>query len=74
MVEEKLGKVEVSVIIPVYNAEKYLRQCLNSIFSQSFQKIEVIMVNDGSKDFSGAIMEEYVQKYTHKAIGIHQEN
>ena len=57
MVEEKLGKVEVSVIIPVYNAEKYLRQCLNSIFSQSFQKIEVIMVNDGSKDFSGAIME-----------------
>ena len=74
MVEEKLGKVEVSVIIPVYNAEKYLRQCLNSIFSQSFQKIEVIMVNDGSKDFSGAIMEEYVQKYPHKAIGIHQEN
>lgn len=74
MVEEKLGKVEVSVIIPVYNAEKYLRQCLNSIFSQSFQKIEVIMVNDGSKDCSGAIMEEYVQKYPHKAIGIHQEN
>ena len=74
MVEEYFDKVEVSVIIPVYNAEKYLRKCLDSIFSQSFQNIEVIMVNDGSKDCSGVIMDEYVQRYPHKAIGIHQKN
>ena len=74
MVRENICKYEVSIIIPVYNAEKYLIQCLDSIFSQSFQNFEVIMVNDGSSDHSGEIMEKYVKEYPHKTTGIHQNN
>ena len=45
----------VSVIVPVYNVEKYLGQCIDSIISQSYSKIEVILINDGSSDDSGKI-------------------
>ena len=52
----------VSIIIPVYNAEKYLRQCLDSILALEYQDYEVVMVDDGSKDSSYKICEEYVAK------------
>ena len=52
----------ISFIIPVYNGEKYLRECLDSILGQSFRDMEVIMVNDGSLDHSQEIMEEYATK------------
>lgn len=52
-----------SIIIPVYNVEKYLRQCLDSVFSQNFISFEVICVNDGSTDGSLAILEEYRIKH-----------
>ena len=45
----------VSIIVPVFNVEKYLRQCLDSILGQTFNQFEVIIVNDGSTDNSGAI-------------------
>lgn len=51
--------VEISVIIPVYNVEDYLGQCLDSICNQTFEDIEIICVNDGSKDNSLEILEEY---------------
>ena len=51
--------VKISVIIPVYNVEKYLRQCLDSICSQTFKDIEIICVNDGSADGSLDILKEY---------------
>ena len=53
---------EVSVIIPVYNVEKYLRECLDSVMAQTFTDFEAICVNDGSTDGSLAILEEYAAK------------
>ena len=53
---------EVSVIIPVYNTERYLPQCLESVLGQSFQDFEVIVVNDGSTDRSVQIIQEFAQK------------
>ena len=52
----------VSVVIPVYNVEKYLSECLDSVIGQTLREIEIICVNDGSTDSSAAIAEEYVRK------------
>lgn len=54
--------IKISVIIPVYNAEKYLRECLDSVIEQTLQEIEIICVDDGSTDNSLAILKEYTQK------------
>lgn len=54
--------LKVSVIIPVYNAEAYLRQCLDSVVNQTLQDIEIICVDDGSADFSTVILNEYAAK------------
>ncbi len=51
-----------SIIVPVYNVEKYIEKCLNSIYSQSYENFEVIIVNDGSPDNSVDIINKYVQK------------
>lgn len=59
---------KVSVIIPVYNTEKYLRECLDSVLSQSLQEKEIICVDDGSTDNSPEILREYGQKYTNIRI------
>jgi len=56
--------VKISIIIPLYNAEKYLRKCLDSIISQNFTDIEIIIVDDGSTDNSFRIYLEYEQKDT----------
>lgn len=52
----------ISVLIPVYNVEKYLRECLDSVISQTLKDIEIICVNDGSTDSSLQILQEYEQK------------
>ena len=54
--------VKISIVIPVYNAEKYLRQCLDSLIGQTLKNIEIICVNDGSKDNSLEILREYKNK------------
>lgn len=54
---------KVSIIIPVYNVEAYLRKCLDSIVNQTLKDIEIIIVNDGSPDNSQLIIDEYVKKY-----------
>ena len=64
---------KVSVIIPVYNSEKYLQECLDSVISQSLQDIEIICVNDGSTDSSLSILKNYEQKDSRIVI-INREN
>jgi len=54
---------KVSVIIPVYNVEKYLEKCLGSLVHQTLLDIEIIVVNDGSPDKSQDIIDSYVEKY-----------
>ena len=54
--------IRVSIIIPVYNAEKYLTRCLDSVMAQTFKDIEIICVNDGSTDNSPQILEDYAKK------------
>ena len=53
---------KISVIVPVYNAEEYLHRCLDSILAQTFTDFELLLVNDGSKDNSGAICDDYAAK------------
>ncbi len=65
--------VMVSVIVPVYKVEKYLFYCLESLLNQSYRDIEIILVNDGSPDRSGALCDEY-QKKDSRIRAIHKEN
>ena len=63
----------LSVIIPVYNVEEYLIRCVDSILAQTYQNLEVILVNDGSRDGSGAICDSYIPKDPRIKV-IHKEN
>jgi len=63
----------ISVIIPIYNVEKYLRECINSVVSQTYRNIEIILVDDGSTDHSPQICDEYQLKDTRIKV-IHQKN
>lgn len=66
-------KKKISVIIPVYNVEKYISRCIDSILNQSYNNIEIIIVNDGSIDKSGFICDEYSKKYNNIKV-FHTEN
>lgn len=68
-----MKEIKVSIIIPVYNVEKYLRQCLNSAINQKMEEIEIIAVNDGSIDDSLNILREYENKFRNFIV-INQEN
>ena len=54
----------VSIIIPIYNVEKFLRQCLETVVTQTYPHLEIILVNDGSPDQSEAICKEFFKKDT----------
>lgn len=63
----------ISIIIPVYNVEQYLKACLDTVVAQNYSDFEVICINDGSTDGSKSILDEYAAKYSNISI-IHQEN
>ncbi|MGP1586921.1 MAG: glycosyltransferase family 2 protein [Treponemataceae bacterium] len=63
----------ISVVIPIFNVEKYLEECLNSVCQQSYKNLEIICVDDGSTDKSSSIMDEYAQKDKRFVI-IHKKN
>lgn len=58
-----MADCKISIVIPVYNVEKYLRACLDSVVNQTFKDIEIVIVNDGSKDGSLDILKEYESRY-----------
>ena len=66
--------VSVSVIVPVYNVEKYLDECLSSLVNQTLSELEIIVVNDGTKDNSQNIIDQYVKLYPNKVISLIKEN
>ena len=63
----------ISIIVPVYNVEAYLRECIESIRNQIYTNIEVYLIDDGSKDSSGSICDEYSIK-DKRIITLHQKN
>ena len=63
-----MKKPKISIIIPVYNVEKYLERCLNSIRNQSYDNLEVIMIDDCSTDNSYEICQKYEEKYNFKLL------
>ena len=65
---------KVSVVVPVYNVEKYIDKCLDSLVNQTLKDIEIIVVNDGSKDKSQKIIDEYVKKYPKKVFSFKKKN
>ena len=65
---------EVTVIVPVYNSEKYIKKCIESILNQTFKKFELLIINDGSKDNSQKIIEEYQKKDPERIVIVNQEN
>lgn len=63
----------ISIIVPVYNFESCIRKCVDSILCQTYSNIELILVDDGSRDQSGAICDEY-QRYDSRVKVLHKEN
>lgn len=68
-----INNPKISVIVPVYNVEKYLPTCLDSIIAQSYKNLEIIVVDDGAKDSSGAICDEYAKKDV-RIVALHKQN
>lgn len=69
----KIDKPMVSIIVPVYNVEKYIKKCIESLINQTYKNIEIILVDDGSTDKSGKICDEYERKYRNINV-LHQKN
>lgn len=65
--------IKVSVVVPIYNVEKYLRECVDSILNQTLKDIEIILVDDGSPDNCPAIVDEYAQQ-DERVVAVHQPN
>ena len=63
----------ISVIVPIYNVENYLRKCVDSIINQTYKNLEIILVDDGSPDDCGKICDEYAQRYSRVKV-IHKVN
>lgn len=69
-----MSQIKVSIVVPVYNAEKYLEKCLQPLVNQTLPEIEILCVDDGSKDSSSQIIDQYAQTYPEKVKAFHKEN
>ena len=68
-----LNNILISIIVPVYNVEQYLAQCIESILKQTYKYLQIILVDDGSTDGSGSICDKY-KEIDERIIVIHQQN
>ncbi len=68
-----MNNIKISIIVPVYNVEQYLKRCIDSILNQTFKNFELILVDDGSPDHCGAICDEYAQSDSRIRV-IHKSN
>ena len=68
-----MGVDLITIIVPVYNVEKYIRECIDSLLNQTYKNLEIILVDDGSKDKSGEICENYANADSRVKV-IHKEN
>ena len=66
--------IKVSVIVPIYNVEKQLSRCIESLLKQELIDIQIILVNDGTPDSSGEIAKKYAVKYPYKIVYVEKEN
>lgn len=64
----------ISVVIPVYNAGPYLKRCIESVLSQDYPSLEIVLVDDGSTDLSGKLCDEYAVRFPEKVRVVHQSN
>lgn len=68
-----MENIKISIIIPVYNTEKYISKCIESVCNQTYHNLEIICIDDGSTDLSGKIVDDY-SKEDSRIIAVHQEN
>lgn len=68
-----MESIDISVIVPIYNKEQYLEQCIDSILAQTKDKLEIVLVDDGSTDASGKIIDRYAAAWP-QVVAVHQEN
>ncbi len=71
--DKKTNAALVSVIVPIYNVEKYIHRCIDSLISQTLKEIEIILVDDGSPDNCGEIIDSYAKQYDNIVV-VHKEN
>ena len=64
---------KISIIVPVYNAEKYLKKCVDSLLDQTYRNLEILLIDDGSKDAGGKICDGYAKKDA-RIRTVHKEN
>lgn len=69
----KNHEFDISIIIPIYNSENFLEKCIDSVLNQKNINVEIILVNDGSDDNSGNIIEKYAGTYDN-IVSLHQSN
>lgn len=69
-----MGDIKVSIVVPIYNLEKYVPRCMDALVNQTLEDIEIICVDDGSKDSAPQIIESYKEKYPNKVRVFHKEN
>jgi len=69
-----MSNVKVSIVVPIYNLEKYVPRCLDALVNQTLQEIEILCVNDGSKDSAPQIIDNYKKRYPNKVKTFHKEN